>query len=79
MSDTEIMNTTTPSMFPRGAYVVFTSGTVGSQRHRVVSVPDSATLTVRRLHGWRWVEWLRARWEDWVAWPIADWRRRRVA
>lgn len=32
------------------------------------------TVTFRRYHRWRWLEWLHARWEERVAWPLADWK-----
>ena len=71
----------------RGDYITFsgmpsafvtTSGLVRGmteQGTRRVIGCDATTLTVRDVHSNHVREWLAARTEDWVVWPLADMRR----
>jgi len=53
-----------------------------SARHsgwqRVVTVGSSTTLTTRDVHRWSLVEWCHARLEDWLLWPLADFRNQGI-
>lgn len=59
----------------RGDYVHVMCNSPARSRVTNVSV-DANTLTIRNAHAWAWVEWLRARWEDWALWPARGSRAR---
>lgn len=61
------ITTYTQADFPRGAYV-----TAGDRHMRITRVNDPCTCTVRDTHTRSAFEWLHARYEDWIAWPLAD-------
>lgn len=42
---------------------------------RIVGIAG-CTVTTRPIARARLVEWTRARWEDWFAWPLADFKAR---
>lgn len=46
-------------------------------RQRVIEI-NGTTMTCRETHRNGFREWLHARIEDWITWPIAD-RRRRIS
>jgi len=52
----------------RGAYVMHPFHETAM---RVVIATDTQ-WTIRYVLGWRWAEYILARWEDWVLWPISD-------
>ena len=56
----------------RGCYVMHP---MHNTAMRVV-VATPITWTIRYAYEWRWVEWLYARCEDCILWPITDLYRR---
>lgn len=77
MSETTIAIATGPMTAERGDYIsVYHNHDCGgvsvevSGQFRVIAASDH-TLTTRKMHRWRWLEWLRARAED-VLWRWQD-------
>lgn len=65
---------TGPLSLRRGDYLTMSGTELGANGvHRVLRVnAETCVVTARRASRWRAVEWMRARCEDWMSWPLDD-------
>lgn len=52
-------------LFAQGDYI-----SCNGHRSMRVTATKGDTMTVRWAHSWGWIEWLNARLESWIAWPL---------
>lgn len=52
-------------LFAQGDYI-----SCNGHRSMRVTATKGDTMTVRWAHSWGWIEWLNARLESWIVWPL---------